>query len=67
MEVRVRYLKMPVSVRGFTVREDADVYDVYINPIYTYESQMETYEHELTHIRRGDFEREDDVNRLEVM
>ena len=65
--VRVRYMKMPHGIKGFTVREDVDSYDIYINPTYTYESQMETIEHELLHIKKGDFEKDYDVNRLETM
>lgn len=65
--VRVRYMKMPHGIKGFTVREDVDSYDIYINPTYTYESQMETIEHELSHIKKGDFEKDYDVNRLEMM
>lgn len=66
-EVRVRYLIMPSGIRGFTIKEDACSYDVYINPNYTHESQMETLEHELAHIENGDFDTEWNVNELEMM
>ena len=65
--VRVRYMKMPSGIKGFTVREDVDSYDIFLNPTYTYESQMETIAHELSHIEKGDFEKSYDVNRLEMM
>ena len=66
MEVRVRYLEMPVGIKGFTIREDVDTYDMYLNPEYCYEQQMETYEHEMEHIRNGDFESDMDVEEIEL-
>lgn len=65
--VRVRYMKMPHGIKGFTVREDVDSYDIFINPTYTYESQMETIEHELSHIKKGDFETDGNIQELEMM
>ena len=67
MQIFVRYMKMPTGVKGFTIREDADTYDVYINPAYCYAQQVETYEHEMEHIRNGDFERNGEVNEMELM
>ena len=58
---------MPHGIKGFTVREDVDSYDIYINPTYTYESQMETIKHELSHIKKGDFETDGNIQELEMM
>lgn len=66
-EVRIRYQKMPSGIKGFTIREDANVYNVYLNPTYTHESQMETLDHEMAHIENGDFDTEENVNRLELI
>lgn len=57
-DVRTRYLDMPCTVHAFTVREDADSFDVYINSRLCYEAQLEAYAHEIRHIENGDFERE---------
>lgn len=66
MDVRVRYLEMPLGIRGFTIRGDYDSYDIYLNPEYCYESQVETYEHEMAHIINGDFDKEGmDINEIE--
>ena len=60
-DIRVRYMDMPPSVCGFTLKVDACSYDIYINPAMSYEKQRETYQHELKHIYNDDFLL-DDVN-----
>lgn len=56
-DIRVRFSDMPCTVHAFTVKEDADSFDVYINARLSHEAQVLAYEHELEHITNGDFER----------
>jgi hypothetical protein len=51
-------MDMPCTVHAFTLKEDADSFDVYINSRLCREAQVEAYEHEIAHIENGDFERE---------
>ena len=68
-DIRVRYLEMPLSVKGFTVREDVNSYDVYINPAFDDVTQRQTLEHELSHINNHDFDKSDiqDAERSDVL
>ncbi len=61
-DIRIRYIEdLPCSVHAFTVKEDADSYDIYVNPKLSYEAQIEAFEHEVEHIENEDFNL-DDVN-----
>lgn len=60
-DVRLRYMDMPCTIHGFTVKEDTDSFDVYINSRLSHEAQLKAYEHEIAHIKNGDFERSDDL------
>jgi hypothetical protein len=51
-------MDMPCTVHAFTLKEDVDSFDVYINARLCREAQVEAYEHEIAHIENGDFERE---------
>ena len=66
-DVFVRYAAgLPPSIKG-AVRLDHDGnYNVYLNPVYSDDTLRRTLEHELTHIRRGDLERDGLVDRMEV-
>lgn len=62
--VNVRLLQLPVSIRGF-VRENEDgTYTIVLNSRLSYEQNLKTYEHELSHITNNDF-RKHDVNEAE--
>ena len=73
--IRVVLKDLPVTVRGFTVSDDFDFYTIYINSRLSNQMQIETYEHELSHINNGDFIRmqslyndtscDTDVNKIE--
>jgi hypothetical protein len=54
-QVHVRHLTLPLSVRGVTVPNGDDSFDVYINRRLSPEKQRSALEHELRHIRRDHF------------
>lgn len=58
-EVFVRLVKMPVHIKGNTVVDENDDYNIYINKDLLEEEQREVYRHEIRHIRRGHFQCED--------
>jgi len=64
-DIRMRYLDLPYKVHAFTVREDVDSYDIYVNSRLCYEAQRKAYDHELAHILNEDFEKHD-VNEAEL-
>lgn len=53
---RIRYIDLPCTVNGLTI-EDADgFYNIYINSKLSVDRQNEAIKHELTHIKRNDFD-----------
>ena len=58
MNYCVRYIALPYTVRGVTVVSEDDFYNIYINSLLPYEEQKKVLRHELTHVRRNDFYRE---------
>lgn len=56
MDTYIRYIKLPVSVRGLTIPDENGNYNIYINKYLSQEMQQKTYFHEITHIENNDFE-----------
>ena len=64
-DVIVRYINLPVSVRGITTVDEEGNYNVYINAKLSSDRQRIALEHELTHVNRGDFASFDDIENIE--
>ena len=58
-EIIIRLIPLPVHVRAFTLPDAQGDYNVYINVLLSREQQARSFQHELRHIRRGDFYRRD--------
>ena len=65
-EIITRLANLPVSVYGYTIRDKDGDYNMYINARMTSEKRVETYKHELEHIRRGDFYRSGSADLIEI-
>ena len=63
-DVRVLYLDLPCSIRGF-VRKHAFMYFIVLNSRLSREQNRKTLQHELDHIRSGHLEAEGDVQLME--
>ncbi len=66
-EIIKRVLDLPDGVYGYTVRDLEGDYNIYISSRMSYERQLETYEHELEHIRGDDFNRKTAVGLIEIL
>ena len=53
--VIIRLVDLPPSVRGFTVKDENDDYNIYINARLSEDGRGEAFRHEIDHIRRGHF------------
>lgn len=51
-----RLVKLPASVRGFTLVDEDGNYNIYINKNQATERARSAYKHEVEHILAGDFE-----------
>lgn len=57
MNIFVREISMPITIKGFVVRcyEDLDYFTIVVNSSLSEECKNEVIEHEMDHINRGDF------------
>ncbi|MGN0711370.1 MAG: hypothetical protein ACI4LO_06380 [Anaerovoracaceae bacterium] len=58
--IRVMLVDLPHDVYGFTLKncdEGDNFYTIYINARMSAEKQIETYDHEISHIGNNDFEK----------
>ena len=58
-DIIIRLIPLPVHVRAFTMPDAQGDYNVYINVLLSTEQQNISLQHELRHIRRGDFYKRD--------
>ena len=64
-EVHVRSLRLPLRVRAFTLPDAQGDYNVYLNDRLSDGQQRKSLAHELRHIERGDFRREESAATIE--
>lgn len=62
--IRVLYVDMPMGYKAFTMPKD-DFYTVYLNSRYCIEQNITSLEHELEHIKNGDYDKNVTVDILE--
>lgn len=55
MEYIIRYIDLPIPVKGVTAMDSSGFYNIYINARLSIDEQKRTIAHELEHIARGDF------------
>ena len=65
-EIITRFIDMPTGTYGFVIEDPDGDFNVYINARMTSEKRVETYKHELEHIRRGDFYRSGSADLIEI-
>lgn len=63
----IRYIPMPWNTKGVTVEDGNGFYNIYINSRLSAETQQEAVKHELTHIKRGDFDTKKSLADAEAM
>lgn len=64
----VVYLNLPTQIKGFVVHNTADDFDtIVLNSRHSYYQNIETYKHELKHIRANDFYSKFSSTQLETL
>jgi len=53
--VIIRLIDLPPSVKGCTVKDENDDYNIYINARLSEDGRVEAFRHEIDHIRLGHF------------
>jgi len=54
-DIIIREIVLPCHVRAFTLPDEQGDYNVYINSCLSAEQRRKSFEHELRHIERDDF------------
>ena len=63
--IYIRKIKLPLSVRAFTLPDAQGDYNIYINDALSQEQQKLSYEHEMGHISNEDFYRDESASVIE--
>lgn len=64
--VNVIYLDMPTTIRSYVINRN-DFYTIVLNSRLNFEQNNASYEHELQHIKNGDYEKKCSVSMIEFM
>jgi Zn-dependent peptidase ImmA (M78 family) len=54
-DYRIVLLDLPCKIKGTTTKDENDFYTIYINARLSDEQQIETFLHELEHIKNDDY------------
>lgn len=64
-DIYIRYVKLPITVRGITSEDENGDYNIYINSLMSSDQQQLTIEHEMKHIERNDFASDENIYVIE--
>ena len=64
--VRTVYCDLPNTVGGFTVATPDDFFTIVLNQNLSYDRNVQTYKHELEHIKNGDFDKTCSADIIEI-
>lgn len=64
--VFVRYMDFPATIRSFVVANKDLTYTIVLNSKLSHEQNLISYQHELDHILRGDYEKKCSVDLIEI-
>lgn len=53
--VIIRIIDLPYKVKGLTVKDENDDYNIYINSKLSNDARINTLRHEIEHIKKGHF------------
>ena len=63
--IRTILLPLPTTIGGYTILKD-DFYTIVLNSNLSFEQNMESYNHELQHIKNRDFYKRSSADLIEV-
>ena len=64
IDVKIVNYPMPRRIKGFLVEDDG-FYCIYVNNGISIEEQKKAIEHEITHLRKDDFNTDEDIEEIE--
>lgn len=64
-DVNTLEVDLPTTLPGYSVANSDNTFTIVLNAKLTFERRMQTYQHEMDHIVRGDYDRKNDVDIIE--
>lgn len=58
-DIFVHLVDLPESVKGRVIPNEDDTYTIVINSKISHDAQLRAYQHEIEHIKNGDFQKAD--------
>ena len=65
MSIYIREMKMPLTIRAFTVPDENGDFNIYINSDLSDEAKEEALKHEKLHIENNDFASDELARKIE--
>lgn len=65
MSIYIREMKMPLTIRAFTVPDENGDFNIYINSDLSDEAKEEALKHEKLHIENNDFSSDELARKIE--
>ena len=65
MSIFIREMKMPLTIRAFTVPDENGDFNIYINSDLSDEAKEEALKHEKLHIENNDFSSDELARKIE--
>lgn len=65
MGIFIREMKMPLTIRAFTVPDENGDYNIYVNSDLSDEAKAEALNHEKAHIENNDFGSDELARKIE--
>lgn len=62
----VNYADLPCAIGAFVISNNDDTYTIILNSRLSREKNMESYAHELLHIKNGDYEKKCSIDLIEI-
>lgn len=66
-EINVQYANMPTAIRSYVVANADMSYTILLNSRLCHEQHLISYQHEIDHIRKGDYDRKCSVDLMEIV
>ena len=65
-DIIVRYMDLPTTIRSFVVANKDMTYTIILNSKLSREQNLFSYQHELDHILKGDYEKKCSADLIEI-
>lgn len=65
-DVYTNEIAMPTTIRSYVIALADGNYCIVLNSNLNFESRMKAYDHEMRHIKNGDYEKHGDIDIIEI-